>query len=138
MDNRNYQPGDILLMNFSGGKLPEHCGLVIEVHPTYLVTVEGNTTPGLEGSQDNGGSVAKKYRFSKNIVGACRPDYKEEETVSKTDYEDHWAKKDIEFMKLFELMNGYPDGSFKPDASITRAEVAAVIHRLYNLLKDGE
>ncbi len=31
------------------------------------------------------------------------------------------------------IMNGYPDGSFKPDGSITRAEVAAVIVRFQKL-----
>ena len=29
------------------------------------------------------------------------------------------------------MINGYPDGTFRPNSSMTRAEVATVIHRLY-------
>lgn len=44
--------------------------------------------------------------------------------------EDHWAEGVIYAAVRAGLFNGYDDGSFKPDKSITRAEAAAVIDRL--------
>ena len=53
-----------------------------------------------------------------------------------TDVSDsHWAYKDIAKAVEQEIMLGYPDGTFKPNKDMTRAEVAAIIYRL---LKGGE
>lgn len=123
-----YQPGDIVILNFSGTQDTEHCGLVIEAHPDGSVTtIEGNTTPGLEGSQDNGGSVAKKRRYPRYILGACRPDYK---TETQPDYAGHWAEEAIRFVLARGLMLGYPDGTFRPEQDVTRGELAEVLRRL--------
>jgi len=44
----------------------------------------------------------------------------------------------ISFVKEKEWMGGYPDGTFKPQASITRAEMAVVLTNVYNLdIYDG-
>src|SRR5574344_1594741 len=40
--------------------------------------------------------------------------------------ENYWAFKYIEPMSVDEIVVGYPDGSFKPDAPITRAEFATM------------
>ena len=73
------QPGDIVILNFHGTKDMEHCGLVVDVPASgaYVETIEGNTSPGREGSQDNGGCVALKTRLPSQIVAVCRPEYKE-------------------------------------------------------------
>ncbi len=92
----NVQPGDILILNFSGTDLAEHCGIVVETliknGKKIIRTVEGNTSPGeegMEGSQDNGGCVALKTRYPYQAVDVIRPLYyeeaaekAEEETVS--------------------------------------------------------
>lgn len=129
--------GDIVLMNFHGGSAPEHCGLAVEVglkNGVYTVnTVEGNTSPGFEGSQDNGGCVAEKARYIRQIVGVCRPQYTEEvEPVD--DIKGHWAEKEIRRCIQRGIIKGYPDGMFAPDHPITRAEVAVVVDRLVQLL----
>lgn len=122
------QPGDIVILNFSGTTDTEHCGLVVAVHADgSITTIEGNTTPGLEGSQDNGGSVARKRRYPRNIVGVCRPQYKAE---VPTDYDGHWAEEAIRWAMAEGLMQGYPDGSFKPDSPVTRAELATILRRM--------
>lgn len=41
---------------------------------------------------------------------------------------------DVDLLKPF--IYGYPDGTFKPDASITRAEVSAIISRILKVKKD--
>lgn len=123
-----YQPGDIVILNFSGTQDTEHCGLVTEVHPDGSVTtVEGNTTPGLEGSQSSGGSVARKRRYPRYILGACRPEYPAQPAA---DWETHWAAAAIRFVTEKGLMRGYPDGSFRPEQAVTRGELAEVLRRL--------
>lgn len=44
--------------------------------------------------------------------------------------EPYWAKEEIGRVAGMSLMIGYPDGRFRPDALITRAEMATVIARL--------
>jgi len=135
------QVGDIVLLNFHGGKDPEHCGLVVAVEDvvfrdgTYdrskrIKTVEGNTTPGEEGSQDNGGCVALKTRYPSQIVAICRPQYKPEEPENTDDITGHWAEKAIRRCVERGLLRGYPDGSFGPDKPVTRAELAVILDRM--------
>ena len=123
------QDGDIALLNFHGGQEPEHCGLVVDREKGWYRTVEGNTSPGLEGSQDNGGCVALKRRYPSQIVAVLRPQYQPEPEV-KEDITGHWAEEDIRWCMERGLMRGYPDGSFQPDEPVTRAELAAIIRRL--------
>ena len=135
------QIGDILILNFSGKKIDgeldtEHCALVVEngkLAGTWY-TVEGNTTPGLEGSQDNGGCVAKKLRSVKNVVGVCRPQYKAEEPDPADDITGHWYTDDVRWCIAQGLIKCYPDGSFRPDQPVTRSEFAVVLRRFYNLI----
>jgi N-acetylmuramoyl-L-alanine amidase len=54
----------------------------------------------------------------------------EEKKVEKKDYEGHWAKASIEKAKESGIMAGYPDGTFKPDQLVTRAELATVVAKL--------
>ena len=48
------------------------------------------------------------------------------------DYEGHWAEKYIDKMIEDKILEGYPDGTFKPDATISRQEFAAVLKRAMN------
>lgn len=125
------QLGDIVLENFSGTSDPEHCGLVekiVDIESGWIRTIEGNTSPGLEGSQNNGGCVALKARNRKNIVAVLRPMYKEDEP--KKDYEGHWAEEVIKWNIKNKIMEGYPDGNFKPQEAPTRAELAQTAYDL--------
>ncbi|THF72806.1 S-layer homology domain-containing protein [Cohnella fermenti] len=45
-----------------------------------------------------------------------------------TDTGEHWAKDVIDRVTGAGLMDGYEDGSFKPNAPVTRAEAAAIIN----------
>lgn len=139
------QIGDILILNFSGKKIDgeldtEHCGLVVEkgkLAGTWY-TVEGNTSPGLEGSQDNGGCVAKKLRSVKNVVGVCRPTYKPDDPQPVDDVSGHWFTPSVEWAREKGLIKDYPDGSFKPDQPITRAEACVMFERFYELLWEND
>ena len=129
----NVQAGDIVILNFHGTKDTEHCGLVVKSPdqvvdwldlPPFVKTIEGNTTPGEEGSQDNGGCVALKQRFLKNIVAVCRPNYKVDDPQPVNDYKGRWSEKAIKEALHDGVLNGYPDGSFQPTKQVTREELA--------------
>ncbi|RAV11716.1 cadherin-like beta sandwich domain-containing protein, partial [Paenibacillus contaminans] len=47
--------------------------------------------------------------------------------------ESHWAASAIQKAQAAGWISGYPDGSFKPDAPITRAELAVIFARLNKL-----
>lgn len=127
------QVGDIVILNFKGTKETQHCGLVESkgTSPGTWYVIEGNTSPGLEGSQDNGGCVALKLRSVKNVVGVCRPKYKEEEIVndSPPDYAGTWSEKYFEWARRLGLVTGYEDGTFRPNSMPTRAELLAILYR---------
>ena len=46
-----------------------------------------------------------------------------------TDIAGHWANKYINLAATLGLVNGKPDGTFDPDAPITRAEAMAIVNR---------
>ena len=48
----------------------------------------------------------------------------------------HWAANYIGYMQQFGIITGYADGSFRPDASVTRAEFAAIASR-FEALTEG-
>lgn len=45
---------------------------------------------------------------------------------------NHWAANDIRLLAINNLVNGYEDGTFKPDANIKRAEFAQIINKSLN------
>lgn len=53
-----------------------------------------------------------------------------EENSGFTDISGHWAEKEIERAATLGWVSGYTDGSFHPDAPITRAEAMTLINRV--------
>ena len=45
-------------------------------------------------------------------------------------FSDHWAFAAIEKAKKKGIMRGYEDGTFRPDAPVTRADLAVVLERI--------
>ena len=57
----------------------------------------------------------------------------EEEDVkgdSFPDIADHWANYEINLAYAKDIIEGYPDGTFKPDQEITRAEAVTIVTRV--------
>lgn len=136
------QPGDIVLLNFNGKGTPDHCGLVTEVlgNGWYVQTIEGNTTnTNKDTSNDsNGGCVAAKTRYPSQIVAVCRPQYQPEEPEKIDDITGHWFTSAVEWAREKGLIKNYPDGSFKPNNPLTRAEACAMFERFYQLLWEDD
>lgn len=53
------------------------------------------------------------------------------------DIESHWGKAAIEQWAEYGVLNGYEDGTFKPDKNMTRAEFAKVLNVTINYQKTG-
>lgn len=49
-----------------------------------------------------------------------------------SDIEGHWAKADIEHLQQEDIVNGYRDGSFKPNKVINREEFAMIMFKAIN------
>ena len=60
--------------------------------------------------------------------------YREEEqsmgSAPFADVGSHWAEDEIDLAYTMGLIDGYPDGTFRPDAYITHAETMAIVNRL--------
>lgn len=56
-------------------------------------------------------------------------------STKQKDYESHWAASAIKVAIKNAMTNGYPDGSFKPDNEITRAEFFALINNAFGFTK---
>lgn len=57
-------------------------------------------------------------------------EYKEDNDMKFKDVPDtHWAAKAIDELSEKGIIKGYEDGTFKPEQSVTRAEVAVMISR---------
>jgi len=59
-------------------------------------------------------------------------------TTFKDVSSNHWASKAIEEMHAAGVINGYPDGTFKPDAPVTRLHAIIMLVRANNLQKAVE
>lgn len=69
------QPRDIIIYNFG------HTGIVESAATTAVTAIEGNTSPGDSGSQDNGGGVFRRTRSGRLVKAYIRPDNPEKEDI---------------------------------------------------------
>jgi hypothetical protein len=90
---------------------------------------------------DLGGTVSgntisvKVDHFTKFAVFVAM---EKEETILN-DITGHWAENSIKKLVSIGAINGYPDGSFKPNNKITRAEFATVLVKAFQLsIGDGK
>lgn len=79
-----------------------------------------------------------RAEFAKMIYNTVPEEYKTEgKAMSFSDVEDGaWYKEAVDFLSAEGIINGYPDGTFRPDNTITRAEMAVMIYRAAETDKD--
>ena len=132
---REISVGDLGFFNFSGGVAPEHCGLITHVERSrgsilYVKSIEGNTTAASgSGDESNGGCVAERIRYPRNIVGVARPKYKPEVPEPVSDWENHHAKEHIKWGLDEGLIKGYGDGTVRPDEQVPLWRLMTILHR---------
>lgn len=75
-DDSDAKPGDVVFFNFPDSvDRIQHVGFVVANENGKLTTVEGNTSSGVAGSQDDGGTVAVRTRGYAEAVYYGRPKY---------------------------------------------------------------
>lgn len=66
---------------------------------------------------------------------------KDKFTVEENDYTDvvetRWSNKAISTLSNIGILTGFPDGSFGPAQTITRAQFATIVYRFYNVKYSG-
>lgn len=58
-------------------------------------------------------------------------------TSEFADVNGHWAEKYIDKASEYDYISGYPDGMFRPDGYITRAEATVIMMNVFGLGSDG-
>jgi hypothetical protein len=72
-------------------------------------------------------------------VVCARFDTSDVEGVNRfSDIEGHWAQADIERAAALGWIEGYEDGTFRPDRYITRAEAMTLINRVLDRIPESE
>ena len=84
---------------------------------TYKVVIPQKTV-GVKNSSEVNTALSWEFTTAMKEVEECTFD-------DVTD--SHWASSMIEELCLKNHINGYPDGNFKPDANITRAEMTKIL-----------
>ena len=86
------------------------------------------------GSNGSGGNDSNNNESESNDSG----DSEQDQNISLSDVEGHWANDAIKNMVKKGVIKGYVDGTFKPNASITRGEFAALLARTFKLERIGQ
>ncbi|RTE05543.1 hypothetical protein EJQ19_24890 [Paenibacillus whitsoniae] len=73
----------------------------------------------------------------KNIETRIQEANKASDAVNPSDTKGHWAERTITTFVKLHVIDGYDDGTFKPDGNITRAEFAVILNRVFDL-KGGD
>lgn len=55
-----------------------------------------------------------------------------------SDVRDHWAKAPVKELLVRGVVRGYPDGTFRPEQAVTRAELVTILARVLNWTVSGE
>ena len=135
------QPGDIAIYNFG------HTGIVESATGTTITAIEGNTSPGEEGSQDNGGGVYRRTRKKSLVTAFLRPDYEEEDDdMSYEKWKEYmeqyreelrgkegsnWSKNDRDWAVKNGIVQGDENDRYMWQDFVTREQMATMMHRLY-------
>lgn len=77
---KNPRPGDIVFFDWGRDGVADHVGIVEEVYPTYIKTIEGNTSTS---NQSNGGQVMRRTRYYPSIQGYGRMQFAYDENSYK-------------------------------------------------------
>jgi hypothetical protein len=62
-----------------------------------------------------------------------QPVEKDKKAIDLKDIQGHWAEKTIKELVASGAVSGYPDGTFQPNKTITRAEFSTILVKAFNL-----
>lgn len=118
-------PGDIVIYNFG------HTGIVESVNGANVTAIEGNTSPGVSGSQSNGGMVCRRTRGVKTVTAFIRPlaedEQKEDKHMDNTPSPAH--KEGVEWARKNGILTGDAAGDLKLSEPVTRQQLCTMLFR---------
>ena len=84
-------------------------------------------------SSSNGSGSGSTGNAGGTSSGSAKPSDPSEKAPAFTDLESHWAASYITDLAARGVLGGYPDGTFRPENSLTRAELAVMAAKLLRL-----
>lgn len=88
--------------------------------------------------EENNGWYQILYNQGYGYVSANYITLDKEPVQSFVDIQDHWAKEQIKDFANKGYLNGYGDGTFRPDQSMTRAEFVKLINRVFGFTQGAD
>lgn len=79
--------------------------------------------------------LLKRMKKQVALVSALAMAFGMQVTTMASDYSGHWAAEVITEWNEYGVINGYQDGTFKPNNSMTRAEFAVVLSNVFGLVE---
>lgn len=115
-----------------------------DIHICFLDEKTGKWIPldNIKLDLANGKISGETRHFTKFVVIAVKktgaeekplPVPVEEQEVNLIDIQGHWAEQFIVELATSGAIGGYPDGTFKPDQGISRAEFATILVKAFHL-----
>lgn len=124
-----FKPGDVMIYDWGGDRVPDHCGIVESVSGTTVTAIEGNTAVG---NDSDGGEVMRRSRTTSQIIGAVRPVYKEENTMDNTPATAH--KEGVEWCQTNGILLGNEEGDLMLSQPVTRQQMCTFMYRLAKVI----
>ncbi|MEW6183456.1 MAG: S-layer homology domain-containing protein [Bacillota bacterium] len=94
---------------------------------TGAITINNDITIKAVSVKNNCYSPVSVFSYKINLVPTVIP------PTSLVDIDNHWAAETIREMVYKGIVAGYPDGTFRPENTINRAECAAILSRALGL-----
>lgn len=125
------RPGDLVMYDWDAKSgectgAPDHVGMVEKVEGKTITVIEGNYD-----NQVKRRTICVEYV---KIRGFCRPDYASLVQRFTDVPEDAWYAEAVAKAAELGIVEGVGEGLFEPERAVTRAEAAAMVVRLYELL----
>ena len=95
---------------------------------------DGTFRPGATITRAEFATIAVRFMFSGDVEAAANA----LDGSFFNDIDGHWAEAYIKVAAQLGLVGGYDDGSFRPNAPITRAEVATILNNSLNRVVESE
>jgi len=128
---------DLVMLALSGGELDSPARVTMNFDPAI---VPAGRVPALFGFNDrtNRWVYIDAQRGAGNLTASVEwlsafAVFASEPLPAMNDTATHWARNPIVTLAGMDILGGYPDGSFRPDANVSRAEFAAMLTRAIGL-----
>lgn len=125
-------------------KVPEDVKKAFDQEVKVVKKAENSeSSKGNGGSGSGGGSFGGKTSYTEPVVTAPTPEVPPVEiapvpTPVYSDISNHFAKSYIEELSKKGVINGFEDGSFRPDDNVTRAQAAKIIALALGIDTNGD